>query len=213
MVSKIGKLPDKALFNTFAPSKSDQRKVALELYLQNVKNLCRDSPDLQEFLSTDLVERDRGDIGLKPPSIVKEGYLFKKGKNFGGWKTRWFVLHERGVLEYYESQKDKALLRSIKLKYTFVSRQSTSTSSSIDTEYRHAFILTEFEKEAFRGPPGPDQFSEAKVLGRHVLCAENDEERDDWVRCLGGVIGRLRPVGGNQGVSLGVGGRMGSNLS
>lgn len=32
----------------------------------------------------------------------KEGYLTKRGKNFGGWKTRYFVLNEN-VLEYYES--------------------------------------------------------------------------------------------------------------
>ena len=32
----------------------------------------------------------------------KEGYLTKRGKNFGGWKTRYFVL-QGPVLEYYES--------------------------------------------------------------------------------------------------------------
>jgi hypothetical protein len=33
---------------------------------------------------------------------TKEGFLTKRGKNFGGWKTRYFVLNEN-VLEYYES--------------------------------------------------------------------------------------------------------------
>ena len=32
----------------------------------------------------------------------KEGYLTKRGKNFGGWKTRYFVL-QGPSLEYYES--------------------------------------------------------------------------------------------------------------
>jgi PH domain len=32
----------------------------------------------------------------------KEGYLTKRGKNFGGWKSRYFVL-QGPVLEYYES--------------------------------------------------------------------------------------------------------------
>ena len=32
----------------------------------------------------------------------KEGYLTKRGKNFGGWKTRYFVL-QGPTLEYYES--------------------------------------------------------------------------------------------------------------
>lgn len=31
----------------------------------------------------------------------KEGYLTKRGKNFGGWKTRFFVL-QGPVLEYYD---------------------------------------------------------------------------------------------------------------
>ena len=31
----------------------------------------------------------------------KEGYLTKRGKNFGGWKTRYFVL-QGPVLEYYD---------------------------------------------------------------------------------------------------------------
>ena len=32
----------------------------------------------------------------------KEGFLTKRGKNFGGWKTRFFVL-QGPSLEYYES--------------------------------------------------------------------------------------------------------------
>lgn len=40
----------------------------------------------------------------KPVTRVgyKEGYLTKRGKNFGGWKTRYFVL-QGPSLEYYES--------------------------------------------------------------------------------------------------------------
>lgn len=32
----------------------------------------------------------------------KEGYLTKRGKNFGGWKTRYFVL-SGPILEYYDT--------------------------------------------------------------------------------------------------------------
>jgi len=38
----------------------------------------------------------------------KEGYLTKRGKNVGGWKTRFFVL-QGPVLEYYESAGNLAL--------------------------------------------------------------------------------------------------------
>ena len=51
------------------------------------------------FFTSDIVREAK-----KPVSQVgyKEGYLTKRGKNFGGWKTRFFVL-QGPVLEYYES--------------------------------------------------------------------------------------------------------------
>ncbi|KAJ3051841.1 hypothetical protein HK102_011987, partial [Quaeritorhiza haematococci] len=63
MISKIGKLPEKGLFNSHAPSKADQRKVALELYLQHVKNVMKDSRDLIEFFTTDIVSTSRRSKG------------------------------------------------------------------------------------------------------------------------------------------------------
>jgi hypothetical protein len=100
-VNALPKLPDKSLFSTHAPSKVDARKVALEQYLQQVTSLrIKDTRDICEFLSTNVVEREkkRGDRG---PGW-KEGYLTKRGKNFGGWKTRYFML--RGpVLEYSDA--------------------------------------------------------------------------------------------------------------
>jgi hypothetical protein len=54
--AKIGKLPDKALFSNNAPNKVDQRKVAIEQYLQQVIALpLNDNTDLFEFLSTDII--------------------------------------------------------------------------------------------------------------------------------------------------------------
>jgi hypothetical protein len=54
--AKIGKLPDKALFSSNAPNKVDQRKVAIEQYLQHVIALpLHDNTDLFEFLSTDII--------------------------------------------------------------------------------------------------------------------------------------------------------------
>jgi len=95
---RIGKLPDKALFSNNAPTKVDQRKVALEQYLQHIVSLpLEDASDLCEFLSTNVM-----DTKVYQLSGQKEGYLTKRGKNFGGWKTRYFVLNE-SVLEYYES--------------------------------------------------------------------------------------------------------------
>ncbi|KAI8586081.1 hypothetical protein BDZ88DRAFT_466145 [Geranomyces variabilis] len=224
VTGRIGKLPEKALFTTHSPSKSDQRKVQLELYLQNVKEVCRDSPDLLQFLSSDVLSNEKAPTpasssASNAPQSVKEGYLFKKGKNFGAWKTRYFVLRPGGVLEYYESQKDRTnLLGCIKLKYVFVSRQSSSSpfdgaqsgpttgspnansngaqQPGVDTDYRHAFMLTEYKKSCFapdNKDRGGEQFVDAKVISRHILCAENDEDRDEWVRSVAKEIKVVRP--------------------
>lgn len=94
-------MPDKTLFSTHAPSKVDARKLALEQYLQQVTSLrFKDTRDLCEFLSTNVVEREKREDGKG--AGWKEGYLTKRGKNFGGWKTRFFLL--RGpVLEYFDT--------------------------------------------------------------------------------------------------------------
>jgi hypothetical protein len=100
IVNSLPKLPDKNLFSTNAPSKVDARKVALEQYLQQVTALrIKDTRDICEFLSTSVVEREKRRDDRGPG--WKEGYLTKRGKNFGGWKTRYFML--RGpVLEYFD---------------------------------------------------------------------------------------------------------------
>lgn len=70
----------------------------MEQYLQHIIALpLEDASDICEFLSTDVM-----DTKVFQATGQKEGYLTKRGKNFGGWKTRYFVLNEN-VLEYYES--------------------------------------------------------------------------------------------------------------
>lgn len=89
-------LPDGKAWKDFAPSKIDQRKVALEAYLHSLLVApINDKTDLCDFLSTD-------QVSVKTSSLRKEGYLTKKGKNFGGWKTRYFVV-DGAVMDYFES--------------------------------------------------------------------------------------------------------------
>lgn len=77
----------------------DQRKVALEQYLQHMLSLpMEDTTDISEFLCSNVVDSNV----YQSAGQKREGYLTKRGKNFGGWKTRYFVLNE-AVLEYYES--------------------------------------------------------------------------------------------------------------
>ncbi|KAI8882577.1 RhoGAP-domain-containing protein [Backusella circina FSU 941] len=166
---KTGKLPDKALFTTNSPSKVDQRKNALEQYLQHIVSLSlEDNSDLCEFLSTNVL-----DSGSYKNLGSKEGYLTKRGKNFGGWKTRYFVLNEN-VLEYYES-KEGTQLGAIRLTNAQIGRQMPGSSSSVEdtnSAYRHAFLIVEQKR------------SNSSHYVRHILCANSDDDRDEWVQAL-----------------------------
>ncbi|CEI91137.1 Putative Atypical/BCR protein kinase [Rhizopus microsporus] len=167
--ARIGKLPDKALFSNNAPSKVDQRKIALEQYLQHIVALpLENTSHLCEFLSTNIVDTVKHQI----PGH-KEGYLTKRGKNFGGWKTRYFVLNDN-VLEYYES-KEGNQLGSIRLTNAQIGRQmpgTTPAAEEYNNIYRHAFLIVEQRKT------GSSHFV------RHILCANSDDDRDEWVQAL-----------------------------
>ncbi|KAF8948316.1 hypothetical protein BGZ47_005618 [Haplosporangium gracile] len=198
IVNSLPKLPDKGLFSTHAPSKVDARKRALEQYLQQVTSLrIKDTRDLCEFLSTNVVEREKlregGDAGWK------EGYLTKRGKNFGGWKTRYFIL-KGPVLEYFDS-KDGHHLGSISLTHAQIGRQqsqeksqdvsgdSSKDNSSDPNSYRHAFLILEPKK----GQTVIDAKKNPNNVIRHVLCAETDLERDGWVEALLVHVGKENP--------------------
>jgi len=160
----VSPLPEGKAWKDFAPSKIDQRKAALEAYLQSLLVApVSDKSDLCTFLSTDVVQ-------AKTNKLRKEGYLTKKGKNFGGWKTRYFVL-EGPVMKYYESR-GGAFLGSIQIVGAQIGRQNRSPDASDDRNFRHAFLIIEAN--------GKKDSSQ----NRHVLCASSDLERDSWIDML-----------------------------
>ncbi|KAG6890294.1 hypothetical protein C0995_009500 [Termitomyces sp. Mi166 len=168
---KIVSLPEGKLWKDHAPAKVDQRKAVLENYLQTLIRLPAKAHDeVIAFFTSDVV-RER-----KQPVMQvghKEGYLTKRGKNFGGWKTRYFVL-QGPVLEYYDCR-GGAHLGSIQITGAQIGRQQRSErvpSTDEEKEYRHAFLIVEAKK----GPGGSHP--------RHVLCAESDDDRDAWVEIL-----------------------------
>ncbi|KAI8148180.1 hypothetical protein BJV82DRAFT_663560 [Fennellomyces sp. T-0311] len=169
LTSKISKLPDKALFTTRAPSKVDMRKAALEHYLQHAVSLpWDDMTDLCEFLSSNVIDHD-----VQQETGAKEGYLTKRGKNFGGWKSRYFILNG-DVMEYYES-KDGSQLGTIRLTNAQIGRQTNGVTPAADESnsiYRHAFLLVEQKRAA------------SSHVVRHILCAESDQDRDEWVEAI-----------------------------
>lgn len=185
--SKVGKkasqrlapLPDKALFKDHAPAKVDQRKALLEIYLQSLMVLeLPDKDEVCTFLCTDVVPNRLRD----PLSCTKEGFLTKKGQNLGRWVTRFYVLRN-SFLSYYETR-GGAQIGSINIREAQIGRQQKSAASSEQDEnaYRHAFLILEKRDGSHDEPPH---------IARHVLCAESDEERDDWVDVLVRAIAEL----------------------
>ncbi|OSD03019.1 hypothetical protein PYCCODRAFT_1444756 [Trametes coccinea BRFM310] len=168
---KLASLPEGRLWRDHAPAKVDQRKAALEQYLRSLIALpVKNKDEVIAFFTSDIVRE-----AAKPVSQAgyKEGYLTKRGKNFGGWKTRYFVLNGP-TLEYYESR-GGTHLGSITITGAQIGRQQRTAEKregDEDNEYRHAFLII----EAKRAPNGS--------TARHVLCAESDEERDSWVEEL-----------------------------
>ncbi|KAH8093735.1 hypothetical protein BXZ70DRAFT_897262 [Cristinia sonorae] len=171
LLKKLMNLPEGRLWKDHAPAKADQRKDALEAYLRSMIALpAKNRDEIVAFFTSDIVREAQ-----KPVSQAgyKEGYLTKRGKNFGGWKTRYFVL-QGPSLEYYESR-GGTHLGSIVITGAQIGRQQRAQDkqqSDEDNEYRHAFLII----EARKGPGGSNP--------RHVLCAQSDRERDDWVEEL-----------------------------
>ncbi|KAI8996360.1 hypothetical protein BD414DRAFT_477690 [Trametes punicea] len=194
---KLASLPEGRLWRDHAPAKVDQRKAALEQYLRSLIALpVKNKDEVVAFFTSDIVRETS-----KPVSQAgyKEGYLTKRGKNFGGWKTRYFVLNGP-TLEYYESR-GGTHLGSIMITGAQIGRQQRTPEKregDEDNEYRHAFLII----EAKRGPNGSS--------ARHVLCAESDEERDAWVEELVRYVtgtyndeqGPVSAAGGSSSVSL-----------
>lgn len=118
--------------------------------------------------ATEMVGANPMAQGINPH---KEGYLNKRGKNFGGWKAKYFVL-DGPFLRYYESP-GGSLVGSIKIPQSQVGRQQAPNErDSSDDDVKHAFLIMETKKR------------NANSYVRHVLCANSDADRDEWIRVL-----------------------------
>ncbi|KAL4896397.1 hypothetical protein BDV59DRAFT_198782 [Aspergillus ambiguus] len=188
------RLPDRSIFSGQSPAKIDARRAALNAYFGSLLDTDMDERAalvICQFLTSDAIEprddetsllkgNNQGSLEiLRGPDGKprKEGYLTKRGKNFGGWKARYFILHGP-ELKYFESP-GGAHLGTIKIYNAQIGKQSQATNGSpsrvdddSENQYRHAFLILEPKKK------------DSSALVRHVLCAESDEERDAWVEAL-----------------------------
>lgn len=187
--SFTAKTPDRSLFSGHSPAKLDARRLALNEYLTDLLTCPLDintTIELCKYLSTNTLPPNADETGAaarKSPDAndseagdngpKRSGYLTKKGKNFGGWKTRFFVL-DGPHLRYYETPGGPHL-GTIKLQQSQIGRQTVAEHSptrdgdDAEGQYRHAFLIGEPKKK--------NSYS----LVKHVLCAESDRERDLWV--------------------------------
>jgi len=188
------KIPDRSLFSGQSPAKIDARREALEQYFETLLDMSMNEKcavTTCRYFSSHVIPAEASsdaaamaDLGSTAVSsngldrkMSKEGYLTKKGKNFGGWKTRYFVLDD-AILRYYDSPQGN-ITGNIRLTNAKIGKQNGYQSSNSpnrngedeEKEYRHAFIIMELKRK-----------SENTL--RHVLCAESDEERDRWVAAL-----------------------------
>jgi RalA-binding protein 1 len=189
--------PDRSLFSGHAPAKLDARRIALDHYLDELLNTPLDlatALELCKYLSTNTLPPNADETGSSAadPTVeggprvgpggrpYKSGYLTKRGKNFGGWKARYFIL-DGPHLKYYETP-GGAHLGTIKLQRAQIGKQQGHNEGSpsraptgnedIDNQYRHAFLILEPKKK------------DPNSVTKHVLCAESDRERDQWVETL-----------------------------
>ncbi|KAI0535837.1 hypothetical protein GGR58DRAFT_503903 [Xylaria digitata] len=195
--SFTAKTPDRSLFNGHAPAKLDARRTILDNYLDELLNTPLDlstAVELCKYLSTNALRPNSDDTSISTDLSgeaspqrtgpdgrpFKNGYLTKRGKNFGGWKARYFVLDSPN-LRYFEAP-GGAHLGTIKLLNAQIGKQAQQTTDGSpaggsngdepDNQYRHAFLVLEPKKK------------DASSYVKHVLCAESDQERDQWVDTL-----------------------------
>ncbi len=131
--------PDRSLFSGHAPAKLDARRIALNHYLDELLETPLDTAtalELCKYLSNNTLPPNADETGGSMNDMVSElpqktgpggrplrnGYLTKRGKNFGGWKARFFVL-DGPHLKYYETP-GGAHLGTIKLKGAQIGKQS-----------------------------------------------------------------------------------------
>ncbi|KAJ2737405.1 Rho GTPase activating protein [Coemansia sp. BCRC 34962] len=186
LVDKLERLPEKEIFRANAPTKNDKRKHWFEKYLKKALSMSfKDKRPLIEFLSTDCTMEPE----KKMPILLghKEGFLVKKGKNFGGWKRRYYVCKSnQPVLEYFEMP-GSTVMGTINLSGAVVKTGKTPKEvpnararpghKEADI-FRHAFLIEERPKR------------EGKEPIAHPLWADSDRERDEWVTALRYVIVR-----------------------
>ena len=184
----LPRIPDRKFFVGHSPAMIDTRRQIIDAYFDDLFDVELDENSaliICRFLSTDVLDPDT-EVPKRPGvnteslpqmtslsgKVVKTGYLTKRGKNFGGWKSRYFVI-DSPELKYYETP-GGAHLGTIRIHRAKIGSQRAEEAAGMeeDDQYRHAFLVQEPKKK------------DSSTFVRHVLCAESDADRDEWVAAL-----------------------------
>ena len=191
-----------------APFKTDERFEQIRKYLESTVETISDMADALEtilaFLSRDL--HSAAESCLFPHSL-KEGHLAKKGKLFGKWTRRYYVLTSSALI-YWES-KDYAAICSSEMQESWKQCKTIEEMEQLEwlaSSRPHGYIDLNTVKISKQKPLKMDANAAiSKVVSeyrhgfmitsashdhsnkaqkRNILCSESDYERDEWVFAL-----------------------------
>ena len=124
--------------------------------------------------------------------------MIKKGNYFGGWKTRHYNLDAGSGMVFYSDANQSEILGCFSLQYAYTISMQSQPNGQNDLLENPGFIVTEYKKAHFapnaviQEGKNQDGLPLGKADVRHIFYADSVAERDSWVRCLSGVIAKLR---------------------
>lgn len=84
--------------------------VLVLLILSDTRNLVRERKKYLKMASVDsLSQSATGGSGTTPPAtIVKQGWLYKRGEHIKNWRSRYFILRNDGTLVGYKNHPESS---------------------------------------------------------------------------------------------------------
>jgi cytohesin len=179
------------MLNTSLHNPSVREKPTLEKFISlnrsinNGKDLPRELLEsLYESIKQEpfkIPEEDGDDLMLTFFNPDREGWLWKQGSRYKGWKRRWFILNDK-CLYYFEYTTDKEPRGIIPLENVLVRDIPDGKASKPNS----------FELYSSLGPgeviKACKTESDGKVNeGRHTyyrMSASSKEEKEQWINCI-----------------------------
>jgi hypothetical protein len=188
----IPALPEKSQFAIGATGN------ALQAWLKKIFISFPDFPAVIEFLNSSIIKQNQ----LRE-SFKRSGQLYKKGNYFGAWKTRYYELDTASGTIFYSDTPQGEVLGSFSLQHAYAgpgvpSNNENSGKKEGENIDLPSFVVIEYKKSFFNTQPSLDSrnadgLPNGKAEFRHIFYSTSSKDRDQWLRCITGVIARFRP--------------------